>query len=69
MGLFDFANSNTRRWIALLTFIAISLILTGNNNIDLIRPEKLLFGSIKVGYIFVALLWISYFWLRKHVIQ
>ena len=64
--LLDIGSPRTRNVLVILLFVAISWILLGYGGF--LDPKKEIIGSVTFGWVLTGLLWIAYFWIRKHAI-
>ena len=65
--LLTIGSPSGRRVFVIAIFSIISAILLGVNSLP-IKPDMELFGILKIGHLLVASLWLSYLWMRRHII-
>mgnify|MGYP001563267202 CR=1 FL=1 len=66
--LLSIGTPYTRRIFVIILYLALTWILVGNPP-NYLNPTKQIFGSIDVGWILAALLWLTFFWIKRHSIQ
>lgn len=65
--LLSIGSPSGRRWVVLVVFGALTLILLEMAP-DFMNPQKAIMGSFKVAHILVGLLWLTFFWIKRHAI-
>ncbi len=65
--LLEIGTPSGRRWLVIALFLVITWNLLGTPP-DFLNVKTVIFGSIKVGLILAGLLWLTFLWIKRHVI-